>query len=259
MKHLSTISDTVAFIFLSVLVICTGFLVIAVQVQGQISGGSGGTTITSFCGDGKLDPNETCDDGNTINGDGCSNQCLVETSGSSSSTGTSSGGTSTTTSQCGNGIQNTGEQCDNVDFGGASCQTFGFTDGTLRCSGQCTFDTSDCVTNTTTGPTVLPVCGNNIIEGTENCDGKDLGGRACSSFGFTDGTVVCTSVCRFDTGQCRLASGSTANTTNSNTNTAAPSSGTSGGSGNTNTSAPQTGGTGSGNTNTTAGAQSPAP
>ena len=32
-------------------------------------------TTGSFCGDGKVDPNEACDDGNKVEDDGCSNDC----------------------------------------------------------------------------------------------------------------------------------------------------------------------------------------
>jgi parallel beta-helix repeat protein len=45
------------------------------------------------------------------------------------------------------------------------------------------------------------VCGNDIREGTEACDGTDLAGETCISQGFDAGTLSCTA-CSFDTTQC---------------------------------------------------------
>jgi len=49
-------------------------------------------TVSSFCGDGEIDPAEECDDGNLIDGDGCDRNCTL--------------------TACGNGVQTAGEQCD---------------------------------------------------------------------------------------------------------------------------------------------------
>ncbi|MCH7779436.1 MAG: hypothetical protein IH848_01195 [Acidobacteria bacterium] len=47
-------------------------------------------------------------------------------------------------------------------------------------------------------------CGNNIQEGTELCDGIDLGGETCQTQGFDAGTLVCAFGCQgFDTSGCR--------------------------------------------------------
>lgn len=48
---------------------------------------------------------------------------------------------------CGNGVREGNEQCDGNDLAGQTCQDLGFTGGTLKCKGDCTFDTSGC-----TGP-----------------------------------------------------------------------------------------------------------
>lgn len=45
-------------------------------------------------------------------------------------------------------------------------------------------------------------CGDNVIGGTEQCDGSNLGGSSCLSRGFSGGTLSCTSVCTFNTSQC---------------------------------------------------------
>jgi len=49
---------------------------------------------------------------------------------------------------------------------------------------------------------VPTVCGDGIKEGTEECDGKDLGGTTCESLGFTGGDLSCTASCTFDTSVC---------------------------------------------------------
>lgn len=47
-----------------------------------------------------------------------------------------------------------------------------------------------------------PVCGNNIKERNEQCDGIDLGGKTCLDFGYSAGQLKCKSNCLFDTSQC---------------------------------------------------------
>ncbi len=51
---------------------------------------------------------------------------------------------------------------------------------------------------------VNPVCGNNIIETGETCDGTELGGLTCETVegGFTGGTLACTDGCVIDTAGC---------------------------------------------------------
>ncbi|MCD6497432.1 MAG: Ig-like domain-containing protein [Deltaproteobacteria bacterium] len=47
------------------------------------------------------------------------------------------------------------------------------------------------------------VCGNDKIEGTEQCDGTDLGGKNCTDVGsFTGGQLGCTQYCTYDTSNC---------------------------------------------------------
>jgi len=47
----------------------------------------------------------------------------------------------------------------------------------------------------------VPICGDNKAEQGEACDGSDLNGKSCQSFGYTSGTLSCNS-CQFDTSQC---------------------------------------------------------
>ncbi len=47
------------------------------------------------------------------------------------------------------------------------------------------------------------VCGNNLREGTEVCDGTDLNGESCSSQGYCGGTLACNGSCSgFDVSSC---------------------------------------------------------
>lgn len=51
-----------------------------------------------------------------------------------------------------------------------------------------------------------PVCGNNVKEVGESCDGTDLAGQTCASQGFTSGTLSCNGTCSaFNVSGCVLA------------------------------------------------------
>ena len=68
-------------------------------------------------------------------------------------------------------------------------------------------DANSCGVNTdkpatTQTCTVAPVCGNGIIEGTEQCDASNLNSQTCVSKGFASGTLKCNSACAFDTSSC---------------------------------------------------------
>lgn len=67
-----------------------------------------------------------------------------------------------------------------------------------KCDGNCNpkkegLDCLDCVT---------AVCGNNITEAGEECDGPDLAGKTCQDYGYNSGTLKCTSSCRWDSSTC---------------------------------------------------------
>ncbi len=65
--------------------------------------------------------------------------------------------------------------------------TQGFAGGTLACNPNCQgFNTSGCV---------VSICGNNVIEGSEVCDGTDLGLMTCQSFGCRSGALGCLDDC----------------------------------------------------------------
>ena len=51
--------------------------------------------------------------------------------------------------------------------------------------------------------TGLDICGDGNVQSGEACDGTNFNGRSCSDFGFTGGTLGCSSDCsQFDTSQC---------------------------------------------------------
>jgi len=83
-----------------------------------------------------------------------------------------------------------------------------FVDGNVYFDAGCVPDISECVSagEATDGEepseTLFPqVCGNNIAEGTESCDGTDLRGNTCPGFGG-DGALNCTAFCTFDESDC---------------------------------------------------------
>lgn len=101
------------------------------------------------------------------------------------------------TENCGNGNIDSGEECDSLNFGVQTCSSLiPGSSGNLSCNLDCTINTSGCV--------ALPVCGNGIIEGAEQCDGEDLNSESCSSLNFDYGALSCNESCLFDTTQCEF-------------------------------------------------------
>ena len=93
--------------------------------------------------------------------------------------------------KCGDGKRNGGEQCDGADLAGATCQSRGFTGGSLACHGNCTYNTSSCYK-----------CGDGKKHPSEACDGAQLGGKSCATFGFTSGSLSCNSNCTVNSSKC---------------------------------------------------------
>jgi hypothetical protein len=59
-------------------------------------------------------------------------------------------------------------------------------------------------TSTTDDPTTETggMCGDMVIEGGEDCDGADLGGVDCTTFGFEGGELLCAGDCTYDVSNC---------------------------------------------------------
>ena len=51
----------------------------------------------------------------------------------------------------------------------------------------------------------ISICGNEIVEGGEDCEGENLGGQTCESLGYGPGTLSCDIACSFDTYGCSPA------------------------------------------------------
>jgi hypothetical protein len=54
---------------------------------------------------------------------------------------------------------------------------------------------------------ILTLCGNNMKETGEQCDGSDLGGASCASQSFSGGALSCTASCVFNTSACTSGGG----------------------------------------------------
>ncbi len=88
---------------------------------------------------------------------------------------------------CGDGTITGTEECEPADDG--------------ACPDRCQLDCSCGVIPST--------CGNDIIDGNDDCDGLDLGGETCQSLGFGGGLLVCSAGCGLDVSGCSpLALGS---------------------------------------------------
>ena len=126
---------------------------------------------TMVCGDGAITGSEQCDDGNTMPGDGCSATCKLEPGWVCPVANASCNAAS-----CGDGIVAGAEECDDKNKNN--------NDG---CSSTCKLQTTTVTVNpssTTPGKTTIQnwkcptpgvactktVCGDGIVEGTEQCD-----------------------------------------------------------------------------------------
>lgn len=59
----------------------------------------------------------------------------------------------------------------------------------------------------------LAICGDNVKDYGEQCDLGDFGGKTCTDFGYTGGTLGCSFSCQFDTSGCTTDATATATTT----------------------------------------------
>lgn len=155
------------------------------------------------CGDGQVAGSEQCDGGvgaETCESRGfdygslaCGDNCNFDTSGCAMNT-------------CGDGVRLGAETCDcgvgvadctPEQTGGETCASVGqgVNFGSLRCGAGCdSFDFSAC-----------SQCGNGVREGSEPCDGGDVGGATCIDAGFlpgVTGSVSCNADCSFNTNNC---------------------------------------------------------
>lgn len=127
---------------ITVAALVLGAITLAVAGCGNDGDGDGGGGSGGFeqCGNGARDGGEQCDDGNLADEDACLGTCQLNV--------------------CGDGFTNPGaERCDLLVPPPTSCQTEGFSSGTIACADDCTLDTAGCsgqggpVPTPTPGPT----------------------------------------------------------------------------------------------------------
>jgi hypothetical protein len=96
------------------------------------------------CGDGVLHPAKICD-GDLLRGETCESQGFA---GGTLQCADDCRGYDTSQCEafetCGNGVLDPGEACDGDQLADHTCSSFGFDTGTLSCTAECVFDTSDC-------------------------------------------------------------------------------------------------------------------
>jgi hypothetical protein len=163
-----------------------------------------------------------CEDNNNCTTEGCLNGACVQTAVAGCKICTSpsqcSDNNACTEDKCYGGICSNSaisncktctnvNQCADTD----SCTTDSCT------AGKCVYTKNTCTTGDSCCPTGCTystdrdcptVCGNGKLEGTEKCDGINLGGATCAGVlgSAYNGTLKCSSTCTFDTNSCNYIS-----------------------------------------------------
>ncbi len=166
-----------------------------------------GCSESKYCGDGKINVSgEECDTNSfDIGSDNCAAYSSTYESGRLSCTSNCKVNATACVKKpyCGDGIVNNNELCDDKKFllNRESCLAWNpdkYVDGSVTCNNDCTLNYGSCVEKPTA------TCGNNKVEGTEQCDGSNLNGYTCQSWGpneFGGGTLSCSN-CRIDDSKC---------------------------------------------------------
>ncbi len=158
------------------------------------TGGAG--TVQLICSNGIIDAGEVCDDGNIIAGDGCDDACALEAGYTCDIDTTPADGICDTAGagsvvpDCGDGVVVATEVCDdgNTAAGDGCDAACG-----IEAGWGCDVDTAaDGTCDTGGAGSVLPICGDSLIVGTEVCDDGNVA--------LADG---CSDTCQLETGyQC---------------------------------------------------------
>lgn len=148
------------------------------------------------CGDGTVGVGELCDGDLIVNGVTC--ETLGFAGGNLACDGCVAVDTTNCDSSYCDGIElEEGELCDGNLFGGATCESLGFHSGDLQCVNCTEYDTSGCA-----------ICGNGVVEGSEECDEQDLSEATCTTLDpLLGGDLACQADCTYDTSACVAFSG----------------------------------------------------
>jgi len=100
--------------------------------------------------------------------------------------------------QCGDGVLDSWEACDGTQFGDQSCESNGFSGGSLTCDDGCQIWFDGCHQNGS--------CGNGVWEHpAEQCDYPEMGQESCEFHGYTGGLIQCNGDCTYDLSGCTNA------------------------------------------------------
>jgi hypothetical protein len=159
----------------------------------------------TVCGNGKVELGETCDGEATKEEYSC--EAFGFAGGKIKCEADCTPDTSTCIpSVCGNGIIEGIESCEGTNLGPhRTCADLrgDYVRGELKCSPDCSYDTSACVRS---------VCGDGKIEAQEGCEGTNFRGQTCADFtlglsllglrtNFVSGNLTC-SGCQIETSEC---------------------------------------------------------
>lgn len=189
------------------------------------------------CGNGLIDPGETCD-GNCPMSCDDGLQCTTDSKSGSSATcdvvcthvtiatcfsgdgccavGCNSANDTDCSSSCGNSVVepplescdgNCPQSCDDGNF----CTLDTMSGSPQQCNvvcahapiSACNGNDGCCPANCTANndSNCSQVCGNNVVEGSEQCDGSQIP-NSCLTYGFTTGQLSCSASCSTDTSTC---------------------------------------------------------
>lgn len=187
---------------------CTidGFELGAVACLEDCSGFDTSACYDPTCGDGTIEGHEDCEP-DVAFADDCIDLGFNEGDIACTSTDCTYDTSGCITWVCGNGVLEGLEQCDGTIMrDDETCVSLGHDEGELACFGTdavepdipCRFDESPCIDY---------VCGNDVVEGTEDCEPGVTFTEVCTDVGFLSGDLACTAVgetaeCQWDMSSC---------------------------------------------------------
>jgi hypothetical protein len=169
--------------------LCLGGLVCA--AQGCVAPEGTGTGTASESDSGSMSASEGSGSSDVTSASGTTGASTGDVTASDSDTATTDSASDTATTDSDSGLTDSGSDSDSTTTDSGS----GTTDSGT--TGDATTDSSG-GTDSTGGV----VCGDDIAEGDEDCDGADLGGASCIGLGYKGGALSCTVDCTLSEEQC---------------------------------------------------------